>query len=285
MLEKHPQERSPGGRFLIVIALSALLLRLIFSAVVPPDWEWGDAGNYDSIALNLLAGNGFSLDGIEPTRARTPTYPVFLAAVYGVTGRNLYTVVFLQSLLGALTCILAGRIACRLFGPRAGWIAAAIAAAYPALIYYDTRILREGPTAFLLTLVFWIALKGRSGEWSEKISAIATGAILATVSMCRPETVILYVPAVLMLIGPGLTIRTLAYRGTIVLIPILLVWGPWTARNYATFGTISPVTSGVAIAMWFGSRWAASGADDQTPEARASLKAETHAIYERTEEA
>ena len=232
MSERHPQVSPPAGRFLIGIALSALLLRLVFSAGVPPDWEWSDAGNYDTIALNLLAGNGFSLDGIEPTRARTPTYPVFLAAVYGVTGRNLYAVVFLQSLLGAVTCILVGRIASRLFGPRAGLIATVIAVAYPALIYYDTRILREGLTAFLLTLVFWIALKGRSGEWSEKISGIATGAILATVSMCRPETVILYVPAVLLLTGPEPTIRTLANRGMIVLIPILLVWLPWTARNY-----------------------------------------------------
>tara|TARA_Y100000588_G_scaffold310130_1_gene335498 strand:+ start:1962 stop:3212 length:1251 start_codon:yes stop_codon:yes gene_type:complete len=280
-----PRHDGANTRYVILIGIAALLVRLSFSAGVPPDWEWGDAGFYDQIALNLLAGNGFSVDGVEPTRIRPPTYPVFLAAIYGVVGRNLNAVVFVQSLLGAITCILIHWIALHLFGRRAGWVAAVIAVCYPALIYYDTRILREGPTAFLIALTFWIALKGKRGEWTSATAPFITGIVLAVVSMCRIESVVLFAPATFLLAGNDLDLKTLVRRAGLVLVPILLVWIPWTARNYNTFGTLSPVTSGVASAMWFGSRWAASGADDQTPEARAALKAETRQVYDRTGEA
>ena len=40
----------------VAIGLMACLLRLGFSAQVPPDREWGDAAIYDTIAINLLAG-------------------------------------------------------------------------------------------------------------------------------------------------------------------------------------------------------------------------------------
>lgn len=274
-----------GHRFILGVAIAALVLRLAFSAGVPPDWEWGDAGSYELIALNLLAGNGFSLDGVQPTRLRPPTYPVFIATVYGLFGQERFAVVVAQSVIGSLTCLLVGFITAQIFGRRAGWIAACIAVGYPALIYYDTRMLREGPTAFLLVLTVWVALKGRTREWTRKRAGIATGVVVAIVSACRPETIIVYAPAVLLLAGTELTLRSFARWGAIVLVPILIVWIPWTARSYASFGTLSPVTSGVASAMWFGSRWAASGADDQTPEARAALKAETQEIYDRTDEA
>jgi 4-amino-4-deoxy-L-arabinose transferase-like glycosyltransferase len=277
-------DRELGRRFVLLIGLFALALRLAFSVGVPPDWEWGDAGNYERIAINLLAGNGYSTDGIEPTRVRPPTYPLFITAIYGIFGQERYAVVVAQSLLGSLTCLLAGWIASRLFGRTAGWVAGVIAAFYPALIYYDTRMLREGPTAFLLALTIWAALKGRSGEWPRPKAGLLTGCLLATVSLCRPETILFSLPAVVLASGQSLHVRALLRSGLLALLPIVIVWVPWTARNYATFGTLSPVTAGAAAALWFGSRWAASGADDQTPEARATLRAETQTIYDETTE-
>ena len=112
-----------GRNYLIAVGLVALITRLAFSVGVPPDWEWGDSSGYEYMAVNLLAGNGFSMDGVTPTRERPPAYSVFIAAVYAIVGHERYGVVLVQCVIGALTCLLAGWIASRLFGRTAGWVA------------------------------------------------------------------------------------------------------------------------------------------------------------------
>jgi len=73
-----------------------------------------DALQYHQIAMNLLAGKGFSVDGTSPTRLRPPAYPLFLAGVYALTGTDyrhaLYAQALMHSLLVFPLCWLAVRI-------------------------------------------------------------------------------------------------------------------------------------------------------------------------------
>ena len=70
-------------------------------------------------------------------------------------------------------------------------------------------------------------------------------------------------------------LRNLWRPAFLVALPVLFVWIPWTVRNYVTFGSVSPVTAGLGSVLWFGSRWAETGGDDQTQASRQALKQKT----------
>ncbi len=255
----------------IGIGLLAFLVRIVFVSQFAPDREWSDAAIYDSIAQNLLAGNGYSTDGITPTRDRPPTYPFFLAVIYAIVGRSLIAVVVIQALLSAFTVAMVAWLATQVFDRRAGFCAAFLIAVYPAFVYYDTRILREGPTTFLLVATIFSAWRSRSGR---RFDYGVTGGLIGIISLCRPETLVLLVPAILITSVDRFSLTRL-FRPTIwMFLAVLALWTPWTVRNQQTFGSWSPVKAGIVSTIWYGSRWAETGGDEQTSESRASLKGE-----------
>ena len=74
----------------LLILLLALTVRVGFVVAFPDPLE---ETRYRTIAVNLLAGNGFSSDASAPYRpseAAAPVYPLFIATVYAVFGRNVY---------------------------------------------------------------------------------------------------------------------------------------------------------------------------------------------------
>ena len=276
--ERQAESRPARPYLWVVVAVAALgfLLRLLAADAFPPKLA-SDASAYHGMATHLAAGSGFSLDGETPTRIRPPTYPVFLAAIYLVVGPSLKAALVCQSLLGAVLVVLVYALASRILDARSGLLAALITAFYPAMIYYDTRILREGLTALLVTGCVYYAA-GKGGALGERARAVLVGALIGVVSLCRPETLVLCLPIGYMLARPVRCSRELWRSAVLLAIPILLLWAPWTIRNYATFGSISPVTRGLGSVLWFGSRWAETGGDSQTLQARNALKQSTNAL-------
>ncbi len=266
---------TPEIALLIAILFGALIVRLAFSVYEPPTLA-GDSAYYHSIAENLLRGQGYSRNGVEPTRFRTPTYPVFLATVYLLFGHSLKAVVYVQAFLGALTCLLTYFLANYVFGRRSGLIAALIVASYPALVYYDNRILRESITTLLLIgSVLMVVDRPQLQRSTSRL--LVTGALLALLTLCRPEMLFVSCVIIYLVARPFRHPRFLR-QILLILLPISMVWIPWTVRNYVTFGTLSPVRTSLGGALWFGSRWADIGGDDHTPEARQALQKETREI-------
>ena len=162
-------------------------------------------------------------------------------------------------------------LATQVFDRRAGFCAAFLIAVYPAFVYYDTRILREGPTTFLLVATIFSAWRSRSGR---RFDYGVTGGLIGIISLCRPETLVLLVPAILITSVDRFSLTRL-FRPTIwMFLAVLALWTPWTVRNQQTFGSWSPVKAGIVSTIWYGSRWAETGGDEQTSESRASLKGE-----------
>ncbi len=258
---------------LVCVLGAAFALRVVFAQFYPPERTWADATAYHGVAINLIAGDGYSLDGREPTRIRPPSYPVYLACIYALAGPHPGRAALVQAALGCLTCLLAYRIGRRVFSERAGLLAAAITAAYPALVYYDTRILRAGFSAFLFTLAVWLALVIERRYSPPR--GFLLGIMIGVLSLCRPELIIPASAASILFLWPFKPFKQAISRGLLIVLSVLLLWIPWTARNYATFGTLSPVTAGLGSVLWFGSRWAEIGGDDHSPEDRAQLQAQT----------
>ena len=196
-----------------------------------------DSQQYETIALNLLSGGGYSIMPGVPTAEREPVYPLFIAACYAPFGRLPGLVIVLQCLLGTATCALAWRLGRRLFGERVGLAALAVSACHPQLVYYSAYFFRETLLAFLFSVLAaasadWAVEPGdaagdagaKAGGWAAAGLGLANSAHLPAVALAG---------VALWLASPS---RARARRALLYFAPLVLAFGAWSARNAATFG-------------------------------------------------
>ena len=152
MLARAVSALSPRAR-LGIILLAALALRLVILAMTPQLGP-ADRGRAalprpgDEPGRGPWAGDRPA----GPTSLRPPLYPALVAGLWSVTGsRSLQVVRAVQMLLGLATAALVFWIGRRLYDDRAGLVAAAIAAFYPALLLANSLLLTETLFTFLLT--------------------------------------------------------------------------------------------------------------------------------------
>ena len=250
----------------------AIAFRLTLSIQMPVDQsQWEDEWNYHSMAKHFVAGNGYSIDGETPTRLRTPGYPTYLGIFYWIFGVNPQIALYMQAVIGSFNVLFVYLIASRVFDTRTGLLAASITATYPALAYYDIRLLREGLTALLITATIALLIVPNDNRSNQK-RPLLLGALLACASITRPETLLLAAPIAYFMLRPLRPLKKLWRPILLFSLPILLLWIPWTVRNYNYFGTISPVRHGLGSVLWFGSRWADIDGDNHKPRERAILQ-------------
>ncbi len=149
---------------LIVILLLALAVRVLYIDSLPLDSpiESVDAWGYHRLALNLDAGNGFSLRReapFVPDSVRTPLYPLFLLLIRRTLGPTPRIAVLIQALLDSVTAILVYRLTRHLADSRAGRVAALLYALNPTQVRYVNELLTETMLAFLLTLCMLVFVR------------------------------------------------------------------------------------------------------------------------------
>src|SRR5258708_15293185 len=92
---------------ILIILLVAFAWRLILVIGFPHAAV--DEVRYTAPAVNMLAGRGFSSDISQPYLASehtVPLYPLFIAAVFAVSGEHNLAVRIAQSALDVITCLL-----------------------------------------------------------------------------------------------------------------------------------------------------------------------------------
>lgn len=144
----------------VLLFLLALLLRLVHT------WHFSHSPYYDHPIIDALAYDlrGWSIAQGDWLGDRIfyqdPWYPYQLALIYKIFGHS-YTAVFLvQSLMGALLCILVMSLAGKVFRdhPRVNTLAALaglLTAVCTPLIYYDNLILKTSAEVFWTVLHLW----------------------------------------------------------------------------------------------------------------------------------
>jgi hypothetical protein len=250
-----------GFRFWAAAALLAgLVLRVWFAGHLP--CVAGDTFTYGDIARNLLQHGafGFTVNGptpgsieIRPTLIRLPGYPMFLAACFRLFGVDHYRAVMnVQIAADLLTCCLAGALAGRLFGRRAGLVVLWLAALCPFTANYVAAPITE--TLVLTTIA--IAFYGFA-RWQDAGAGFSgwlwvVAAALAWSVLLRPDQGLL---AAAML--PAMLWRALAQRGAqrgkregrlraampvaAAALCVLLPLAPWTVRNWRVFHVVEPL--------------------------------------------
>ena len=247
----------------VLLTLAALAFRLGLALGLPND-ESDDGLIYTQIAVNVLSHKGYSMETEEPytpTHIRTPGYPLTLAGIYAVFGKENDTVVrIVQALVDTAGCWIIALV-CALWSP-AGWDEArkhramlwalALVAACPFTAIYVACILTETWALFFGTLAVlagsW-ALRGEgmaAGRW------VSTGLLGGVAVLYRPDSgllmaavggtlVVVWLREVFMGLRRGALTRRPS-QGFLLALAFAAVLAPWTMRNAVSIGVFQPLS-------------------------------------------
>jgi 4-amino-4-deoxy-L-arabinose transferase-like glycosyltransferase len=240
---------------LLVIVALALWLRLVYVTELPGqtirelqplDRLKGDAVSYDSIATNLIEGNGYRNSGGE-VPVLPPVYPTFLAATYKLTAHSFTAVRIAQAVLGAATCAVVYLIGRRAFNDATGLLAALLMAVYPWFIYYNRLLITETLFIFLFSLAV-LAMLWSAQKAVPRNLALA-GVLLALVNLTHSTALLLpllFAAWLVVALGVRLGTRSAA----VFLAAFVLTLLPWTARNFVHYDQLMAVAAHGGTALY-----------------------------------
>jgi 4-amino-4-deoxy-L-arabinose transferase-like glycosyltransferase len=140
----------------------------------------------------------------ETAYFRAPFYSMFLAGLLKISGGSLWTLRWVQALMGSLSCALACLLARRCFGAKEGLLTGLLCAGYWVLAYFDGQFLLPVLLVFLglagFNLLAQALDRGRPG-----VAGLA-GLVFGLFAVTRPNILAFF--------------------------PVLVVWGGWAARSW-----------------------------------------------------
>jgi hypothetical protein len=221
------------GRGLALIAAAGLAVRLVYAlAIVKSKPLLGDGLEFH-LQANLLAdGKGYiqpflyQAEGIARASAdKPPLYPFLEAGVSLLGGRTWAWHQLVGCLAGTATVAVVGLVGRRAAGPRAGLIAAGLAAGYPLLVAADGSLRSESVYALCIALVLLAALRYRDAPSAR--GAALLGVAVAAAALTRGEALALLVLLALPLCGWR--------RAGVAALACVVVLAPWLARCWIVF--------------------------------------------------
>jgi 4-amino-4-deoxy-L-arabinose transferase-like glycosyltransferase len=239
-----------------VIAV-AVLLRVLFLLTLQETpfyaQHFSDSRLYMQLAEDIVSGRG-----VEGAFFMSPLYTYLLAAVWTISGNPELWMRLMQVLFGSGTVAVVFLLGRRLFTRHAGLTAAALAATYAPLIYYDGMLLLESALTLLLSLALLSLVRacetGTNRDWA--LAGLALGAAAVT-----RANILLFLPVFLLLwmFLPSL-------RGTVKRKHVLLYTTvtlacllPTTMHNAAKEGVFLPVTGSFGYNLYAGNNAEAHG--------------------------
>ncbi len=162
---------------------------------------------------------------------RAPFYPYLLSIIFWFTPNNLLALYIMQLVMGICSVALIYSIGKRIYGERAGLIAAGFSLFYSPLTFFETKILPTITGIFLGLLSLYLLTRAeQEKKWYYWIAGAAT---LGVAAICRPNY-LLIIPLLILAI---LVVHRRRLRETIIPILILILIpavtiGTVTLRNY-----------------------------------------------------
>jgi len=197
--------------------------------------------------------------GDNSVLAKAPLYSYFLAWnvwLFGEGKGALLSAHLLQFLLGSLTCGLIYLLGRRIFGAAAGALAALLFAFFGPGIFNEGELLDTALTTFLTAALLLALLstldRPTTGRW------LGTGVLLGLLGITRPNLLLLAPLALIFLLRwtPRPAARAAALA---LLLGIVVVILPVTARNLYLAGEFIPISSNGGINFFTGNNPKADG--------------------------
>jgi len=155
--------------FLLQVFVSGLLVRVLVGVLIYnfalQEFFGGDAYTYDQFGNSLLnSWRGFIGEGtaVQDWANAGGGWGMFylVAAIYGVTGRNMLAVQFFNAVIGATTAPVIFLCARHIFqNLRVARLATLFVAFFPSLVLWSSQGLKDGPIIFLLAVSMLATLK------------------------------------------------------------------------------------------------------------------------------
>ena len=213
----------------------------------------GDPYHYGEIARGFVQ-HGFT----TLTRRAASLYPELIAVVYRLGGNDL-TVVLLQCLLHAGTCILVFSLGQHLYNTRTGLIAGLLCALHPMLLRYVPDLHMETLLTFVCMCTDWAAARFYEHR------SVVNGIFLGAIGMFATLTKGVILPYVV-LFGAICALQALRRRSAkefvavvAMFVTMALLLAPWTYRNYEITGgrfvLLTPGTSDSFLRGYIFTRW------------------------------
>jgi len=250
----HQHERTVLlGAFTVALLIRVLYLTLFVGLNTPPQY---DGIGYDLLASRLLEGKGYINDWAEPTAFRPPVYPMFLAGVYLLTNHSFGAVRALQAVLDSFTVMFVFLIARELANKRVALLAATGAAIYPLLIFETGEMYPETLSFFLQFATVWcLVLMLRMDHL---VLPLAAGVMMGLTVLARPTAAPWVLLVLVWAIVPSV-LHSPVQKLAAMLLGLMVVFGPWTIRNYNAFKEFIPISSLGTIGLWSGNNPLAQG--------------------------
>jgi 4-amino-4-deoxy-L-arabinose transferase-like glycosyltransferase len=243
-------KRSSKGWIVLLALTAGAALRIWFIRAYPE--VQGDTFLYGDIAKNWMLHGiyGLSQSGaIHPTLIRLPGYPLFLMACFHLLGVEHYNaVMYAQTAIDLVTCLLIAGFARHIWTNRAGWWALWLAALCPFTANYVAAPLTEVPELFCVALAFYALAR-----FLEKPGWLWAGAMIIAWSyatLLRPDGALLGIVLCPALIvygsrrwGTDIMIRWAVSCAWLAVLPFAL----WALRNARTFHVFEPLAPRYAV--------------------------------------
>lgn len=259
---------TPGARR-VALAVFALALVLRGGWVLAQWARHGAALSYDDERLHWQLATHLVRDGALVSddgrfAARMPLYPLLVAsgAPFGEPG--VLVVRLLQAVVGALTAVLAARLAGLALDPRAGVLAGLLVAVDPFAIFFTNLLLNETLFAALLVglaLATWheLRLAGRRPG----AALLAIGALAAAAVLTRPEALLLVALQIALLAAASRGWRDGALRAGVVALAVAAPLGAFGLRNAGVLGGFAPLGANGGVTLYDGQGPQADGQSNQ----------------------
>jgi len=226
------------------ILFAGLILSFLCGSVVAihagPLLRYPDEREWTALAANLATKHVYALDGIHPTAFRPPGFP-FLLSLWVVVGIGNVGLRFVNLGIFLLSEVLLVLLAHKLFSKCAGAISVLLVLAYPVLVYSATLLLPQTFGAMLLLLGIWLMIRDENPSMRNVLlGGLAWGLLILAI----PTFLFILCWFVLWLLWKRHSFRKKVF---LFALPMILVLGVWTARNYAVFHSLFFVATNSGI--------------------------------------
>lgn len=222
---------------LMSVAISSLLIFSFFH--VDPSTYPNDPKDYHDLARTIVRYGKYAREvivggetKIYPTAYRPVGYPLFIAAIYFITGTvNYKFVVLLQYVLNLVAIFLFWKILCKFFSPKISIVATILYSLNLPLLFASNVLLSETLTQFIITIsAYLLVYKYPANKF---LHGMFLGVLTSFLVLIRTNY-LFYLPVVLVLLY-----LKAGKRSTLALfLAALLMFGIWGYRNYNQSGKL-----------------------------------------------
>jgi hypothetical protein len=228
-----------NNKAILLLLLLFLLLRIAIAIIAgEQNVDHGDARSYNGYAIAILQKADWITNPDFYGDFRAPVYPMFIALVYAIFGVNNFLAVYIfQSIISVLTCVYIYKLSKKFFDDKIAILSMIWAGCYIWYLQYVRLLMRETVIYFLLLVFFYyLYLYLIDGE------RISTNFWLSLVSYFllthTDPRYLFYLPFLMILFVVYQPFKRGMLNYAMFITLTILLWVPWTIRNYIAYGDI-----------------------------------------------